>query len=235
MQTKGCIGIDGCKTGWVGVVRDSETSQASARIIDRIENLEINLYDCIAIDIPIGLPSQGSRECDLGARVILKPRGCCVFPAPIRPLLKAGNYAEACAIKMENDKKKISLQTWGILPKIAEVDEILQGNKELIDKFIEVHPEVSFCRLNDNRPLLNGKKSADGKKDRIKLVDGYFGPGTFKQLKNSLAACRGWADNDLLDACAALWTAERIIKSIALSTSAQLIYDDTGIPMRMMY
>lgn len=235
MQTNRCIGIDGCKSGWICVSRVNAAGQLRAQIIDQMENLEFNTYDFIAIDIPIGLPVSGSRACDVGARVILKPRGCCVFPAPIRPLLDAEDYAKACAIKFAIDGNKISRQAWGIMPKIAEVDELLQSREELRTKVIEVHPEVSFCCMNNQVPLLLGKKSCEGKLNRLTLIDLYFGAGTIKYLKNSLVGNRGWGDDDLLDACAALWTAERIQLGIAQSIPNHWSNDETGIPMRIVY
>jgi predicted RNase H-like nuclease len=72
MQTNRCIGIGGCKSGWIGVSRVNAAHQLHAQIIDRMDCLEFSQYDFIAVDIPIGLPASGSRDCDKGARVILR-------------------------------------------------------------------------------------------------------------------------------------------------------------------
>jgi predicted RNase H-like nuclease len=67
------------------------------------------------------------------------------------------------------------------------------------------------------------------------LIDRYFGTGTCEYLKDSLTGCRGLRDDDLLDACAVLWTAERIQHGIDQSIPAQWQKDETGIPMRIVY
>jgi predicted RNase H-like nuclease len=138
-------------------------------------------------------------------------------------------------MKMVIDGNKISRQAWGIMPKITEVDSLLHSREELRSKVIEIHPEVSFCFMNNQVPLLHGKKSAEGRLNRKTIIDCHFGPGTFEYLKDSLAGCRGWRDDDLLDACAALWTAERIQHGIDQSIPAQWPKDETGIPMRIVY
>lgn len=73
----------------------------TGHILPTIENI-MKLYsmpDTFMIDVPIGLPDRGARECDKAARRRLGPsRGSSVFPAPIRRILAATSYIEACAI-----------------------------------------------------------------------------------------------------------------------------------------
>jgi len=84
-------GIDGAKMGsWLALSQDTETDEIEAQTV-----WELVKYltgpgspEIVAIDIPIGLVSTGDRECDLATRELLRQRGCCVFPAPIRPVLK---------------------------------------------------------------------------------------------------------------------------------------------------
>src|SRR5690348_2560996 len=95
-------------------------------------------FDLVAVDVPIGLLSAyetGGRACDRAARKLLRNRGSSVFPAPVHPVLTAKSYDEACARSLASSacRKKISKQTFGILPKIREVDELLQKRPELRD------------------------------------------------------------------------------------------------------
>ena len=228
------IGIDGCKRGWVGVFRNENSSELQGLLIDKIGQLNCSNFGCIAIDIPIGLPESGSRTCDKEARSLLVQRGCCVFSAPIRPLLDALTYGEACNRRYSIEGKKISLQTWHIIPKIREVDEFLRDNQHNSQKIYEVHPEISFLKMNKGCLLATKSRSA-GKLERATLVDSYFGEGSFLRLKSSLLPRNGWGDDDLLDACAALWTAERIARGAMdmLPTSPQ--FDPHGLPMRILY
>jgi hypothetical protein len=86
----------------------------------------------IALDMPIGLPERGPRACDLEARRLLGPgRASSVFPAPIRPVLVATSYDDACQIRLQVEGKKLSRQAWVIVPKIREVDDMLRDNSEL--------------------------------------------------------------------------------------------------------
>lgn len=237
METiKTSIGLDGCKRGWIGVYRNIHTQQLETHIFERIELVNPSQFNCIAIDIPIGLPDLGSRDCDIEARRILRSRRSCVFPAPIRPVMVAKTYEAACEIRFRLDGKKISKQTFNIMPKILEVDNLLQNNRALRKCIFEVHPEVSFCIMNGGIPLQHKKKRSAGKHERIRLVDGCFGARSFTRLANSLDAHDGWADDDLLDACAALWTAEKIVKGASKSLPEESINpDSTGLPMRIVF
>jgi len=228
------MGVDGCEFGWICVYRSfSDTCRVS--VVERLEDLDLSRYEHIAIDIPIGLSTAGSRGCDLEARKVLASRGCCVFPAPVRDLLEAPTYRAACDRSEEIQGKRISQQAWNIIPKIREVDVLLQKRPALIRKLYEVHPEVSFCFMNSGTPLLNPKRKRSGKDDRIKLVELYLGDGAFDRLKESAPFRKGWGDDDLLDACAALWSAERIASGVAGAIPAIPTHDSLGMPMRIVY
>jgi len=230
-----CIGLDGCKTGWLGVSRSARSQELEAHLFTQLYP-DIISYDIIGIDIPIGLPCSGSRQCDIDARKKIQPRGSCVFPAPIRSLIGIQNYTDACQRIMQIDGKKISKQTFFIMPKIAEADRFLQASPEFRTRMYEVHPEVSFCCLNRDTPLKTRKKRSEGKSERTSLIDGVYGQGTCAQLKQSLASYDGWDVDDLLDACAAFWTAERIMDGISKSLPiGQDEIDSTGLSMRIIY
>jgi predicted RNase H-like nuclease len=59
------------------------------------------------------------------------------------------------------DGKRISKQQFGILSKVREVDETL--SRLTGRQVYEGHPEVSFAWMNDESPLLVGKKDPAGK------------------------------------------------------------------------
>ena len=162
----------------------------------------------LGLDMPIGLPDCGPRPCDLEARRRLGfPRGSSVFPAPIRSLLAARSYAEACALRLAVDNKKISRQTWAILPKIRDVDALLRNDPELQDRVREVHPEVCFSILA-GRPMEYRKKRKQGREERLRLLETVFGAGLHAAVADRRAL--GCPLDDLLDAFIACWTAERI-------------------------
>src|SRR5690349_2429275 len=122
-------GIDGCRCGWLCLTSDLTTGNVQAQVLPSISDLlSLNPQpSLVMIDIPIGLTDSGPRDCDLDARIWLKqPRCCSVFPAPIRPMLAASNYSEACEIGQNTCGKRLSRQAWGIVPKIREIDTFLR-------------------------------------------------------------------------------------------------------------
>lgn len=187
----------------------------------------------IAIDIPIGLPDHGPRECDREARHLLRPRrASSVFPAPIRPILSAVSCADACRLRRQIEGKGISLQTWGIIPKVREVDDAIRQDPALELRVREVHPEVCFCFLAGGKAPGRSKKTKSGQKERRKLLEPVFG----RWLRDALDALGNLscAQDDLLDAFVALWTAERIASGKAHTIPASPPQDLFGLCMKIV-
>jgi predicted RNase H-like nuclease len=105
----------------------------------------------IAIDIPIGLSDAGPRRCDALARRRLPGRSATVFNAPPRACLDhVDDYPGANARARQAGDQGLSRQSFGLLAKIREVDEFWP---EAPGPIYEVHPELSFARLNGGVPL----------------------------------------------------------------------------------
>jgi predicted RNase H-like nuclease len=226
-------GVDGCAAGWLAVRRE-----ADGRIVPLVAFTAADLFDrcadcaVAAIDIPIGIPDAGARACDVAARALLgKPRSNSVFPCPVRGALGAASYAEACAVTEAADGRKISQQAYAIIPKIRELDALLRERPELREWVVEVHPELSFHRWNGDRPMVHAKKTAEGKAERRALIDARY-PGAVEDVRRRFPV-GVVADDDIHDALAALWSAERIATGAALVTGG-VETDAFGIPMRML-
>lgn len=201
------LGVDGCRAGWVGAL--VEAGRVRWLSGDGIGGLLAVEAAAIGIDIPIGLPDDGPRECDLLARRLLSPRGATVFPAPVRTVLGAETYADACARSRSarRDGAAISLQTWHLLPKIAAVDAAM--TPELEDRVAEVHPEVSFTRLA-GAPL-PPKRRAEGRGPRLAALTSWL-----SDPAGAIAARPAGARlDDALDALAASWSAARFANGVA--------------------
>jgi predicted RNase H-like nuclease len=226
-------GADGCRAGWLCVSREVGGGNVAVRVFRSAQEL----FDqdprpvVLTIDIPIGLTESGSRDCDLRARALLgQPRGSSVFPAPVRCTVYARDYNEACLLGERADGRRLSRQAWGIAPKIREVDTIMRGNIGLQVWVREVHPEVSFCLWNRETPLRNGKKKLAGRLERRLLVEKEFGSVTML-----LHQVRGVAaEDDLLDACAALWSAQRILAGEATTLPRATLLDSEGLRMEII-
>lgn len=218
-------GVDGCRHGWLAVIHDGDA--LDARLLSSDEDLVALFASCAvaAIDIPIGLAERGSRACDVHARTRLEQKSS-VFPAPLRALIHLREYAEVNRTSRELQGRGVSRQAFGIYPKVAQVDRVLQRHHELRRRVYEIHPEVSFTMWNRGVPMPASKHTRAGIEARRELAQQHFGelPPT----------PRGAREDDLLDALAALWTAQRIAAGVAQELGDAHV-DVTGLPMRIVY
>jgi len=223
-------GVDGCPGGWVAFKVNLTSRITDVELVDlpRMLRSQPDGLTVIAIDIPIGL-LDGPRACDRAARMLLGPvRGCSVFPSPCRAALKAPGYRLACEINQQLSGRKLSRQAWCIGPKIKAVDDAITPASH--DWAFEVHPEVSFCAMNYCRPMPHGKKSREGKAERLELLHTVF-PGVSEHL---LRRPPHVGVDDLLDAAAAAWSALRIHEGIAQSVSPPEL-DERGLEVAIRY
>ena len=194
-------GVDGCRRGWVvasGPARrtggiDIRVIADIAPVIEDVEGGELAL---VGIDIPIGLPDGGNRRCDVEARRLVGARRSSVFPAPPRAALTATTYAEALELARGTTGIGLSQQTFRLIPKIREVDELL--SPDLSDRVIEVHPEGVFAALL-GRPLASPKRTAEGRRLRTQLL-----LGSIPTLDGAPETPTGASADDVLDALAVL-------------------------------
>lgn len=182
-----------------------------------------------AVDMPIGLAAEGPRPCDRQARQRLGPRRSSVFPAPLRATLACGSHGEACQVSEAASGRRLSRQTYNLLPRIRQLDELLQHQPDLRPRVWEVHPELAFCRWNGGVPMAASKKTEEGARQRGALVEAWL-PGAARAIRASLRRCLV-ADDDILDALACLWSAGRLWRGEALTLGGEA--DPTGLPMRI--
>lgn len=226
-------GADGCPPGWILVVRTAEGGVESHLCRSAGALFEVaRSFAALAIDIPIGIPEAGARPADREARALLGARRSSVFPAPVRAALEATDYRDASERSFRAHGKRLSRQAYNIIPKIREIDRALRADPSAAARVHEVHPEVSFMLLNGGVPMPCAKKTAEGRAARLALVErefaGAFAPVRERYLKKDAQ------DDDLLDAFAALWSAERIAAGLARSIPAgPPRLDPVGLPMRI--
>lgn len=221
-------GIDGCRGGWLAVIKDGDALEV--RMVSSEEELVTLFASCliVAIDIPIGLSERGPRSCDHHARRFLGRRASSVFPAPLRPLIAVRDYIEANRMSHQLQRRGVSKQGFAIVPKVEQIDRILQRHHELRGRVYEVHPEVSFAMWNGGEAIAASKRTPEGLAARRALASAHFGAEIVATVP------RGAHEDDLLDALAALWTAERIATGRARELGDAHI-DVTGLPMRIVY
>ena len=81
--------------------------------------------------------------------------------------------------------------------------------------------------------MLHPKRSDEGARGRAALIERVW-PGAIERCSRDLAKVGGWQDDDLIDAFAALWTAQRIVQGTAIQVPEIPEVDSAGLPMRMM-
>lgn len=240
------LGIDGCRGGWVGVFHDGTALQAVVResllaLLEAFQEVET-----VFIDMPIGLPGGRIKEraCDRAARRLLKGRASSVFSPPARAALQASSHAEASALNQRAIGKGLSIQAWNIVPKIRELDGLLEQHPAWRERVFESHPEICFRALNGDRTLRHRKAEAAGRQERLELLGrGLPEMGeTFARWMKETQRSRVKAD-DLLDATVLWFAASRPQADRCTlpedASSAELrhapLLDERGRPMRVVY
>ena len=160
-------GADGCRAGWL-CVEDCK-GRLTGHIFKSFSELLAALPSAsvITIDIPIGLPEQGKRDCDVAARFHLgRPRASSVFPTPVLGILHEEKYSVANLRHRDIDGRGLSRQAFAILPKIREVNVRLQPNPASSNASGKSIPKSALrsgtgaCPCNTEKPRGKAKPSA---------------------------------------------------------------------------
>jgi predicted RNase H-like nuclease len=211
-------GVDGCTGGWVVVTEDDAFVRPDFAAV----LAALPLDAVVAVDMPIGLLTEyapGGRDADRAARRALTARRSSVFSAPARPALDARTLAEARAHGCP-----MTIQSLNILAKVRDVDGVM--TPALQARVHEVHPELCFQTMNGDNPMATKKLRAGRVQRRQLLRQADIGvpdrvPGT--------------AEDDVLDAGAALWSARRIAKGTARRVPDPPPVDARGLRMEICW
>lgn len=228
-------GVDGCRSGWIYaeavIGADGRLGAVTVGVVPRFGELLDRGLDRIVVDIPIGLleaPQRGGRAADIAAcRLLGAARGSSVFPAPPRPALDLRTFDDPARSGFG-----LTLQAFGILPKILEVDSIVdpasQAPTGRTPQILESHPEVIFCDLNHGVPVAAPKRTAAGAGQRRRLLETVFAGG----LPSSVP--KGAARDDLLDALACLWVAGARAEELSALPTGAPPRDARGLAMQIV-
>ncbi len=229
-------GVDGCRKGWVVVVRDLDSNTVDVRVVGPLRPALLDeTLKIVAVDIPIGLLAEarpGGRKCEREARKVLGPgRSSSVFSAPARGTLGAEDYEDA---KQRNRRSSlhgiaISRQCWAICEKIAEVDRVM--TPALQRRVVEVHPEVSFKGMGGTQ--LASKKRVVGREQRKALLERAWSLDLSSVVARGVQ--QGAGADDVLDAMAAAWTAERVVRGVAERLPPSPEHDAKGLRMEIAW
>lgn len=165
--------VDGCKKGWL--VAMATQWPPALNLIDfsvcpTFNDVLNATQHCstVVVDMPIGLPAQGSRDCDIEARQFLAPKGSAVFDAPPRAALSAATPQQFQNMVRQINGVGAGLPVWGIVPKLREVDAAMVPPLQIRVK--EYHPEIIW-RQYAGGIVLSSKHSAAGLLQRLEIIE----------------------------------------------------------------
>lgn len=197
------LGLDVARGGWVGALLDPSghgtpmllTGASVSEVVEKAGDLAV-----VAVDIPIGLPDDARREADVQTRAFLPGKSSSVFTTPVREAVYAESYGQANAVNREKVGSGVSQQAFELRRRIKEVDAWVRQDLSFL--VAECHPEASFAMMA-GEPVASKKRSAEGSKERRDILarHGIYVPTN---------APTGVGTDDMLDACAAAWTAHRV-------------------------
>ena len=244
------VGVDGCKAGWIAVRRDPGAAPSAAVFASFAALLDALPADAtVAVDMPIGLPDlsqKGGRGPEALVRPLLGNRQSSVFAIPSRAALYAHTdgfttieawhvahrQASEVAKATSDPPRGVSIQAFGIFAKIREIDAVLIARPELRRRVFESHPEVAFCRLNDDQAMrlpkkIKGAVNPAGMAERKALLCRH---GYIRGFLDRTPP-RGAAADDFLDAAAMMLIAGRIASGEARPFPDPPLADRFGIPV----
>lgn len=230
------IGIDGCKGGWFYFCSDDGawTFGVETTIADILSDVPGDAH--VLVDIPIGLKERGKTEraCDLEAREMLRPkRHASVFPAPCRQAISLDDYESASHKNHKVTGRKLSRQTWGLVPRIREVDDLMRSYSQAKYVIREAHPELLFLGLAGG-PMAHSKQSRDGFAERMTILQ-LFEPEAKSLIATAFLTHGGFEANrdDIVDAFVLTICARHPGRLKTVPEDPPV--DPKGIPMQMVY
>lgn len=234
-RSRWVAGIDGCRGGWLAVLLDVTGQQTPIMrpLMSFWDVLSLpEQPEKIAVDMPIGFADQampGGRKCEQAARKQLGARKSSVFSAPCRSALIKTRYEDA-SISNANSAAgapKLTRQSFGLFAKYQEIDTRI--TPQLQTRIFETHPELAFAVLRNNQPCEHVKKTAQGRKERRTELRGIGFSDEFleQKLPTNIKATR----DDLLDACACAWVAQRALLGAAKKYPNNPETDRRGLEM----
>lgn len=130
----------------------------------------------------------------------------------------------------------LSLQTFNIMPKIRELDRLLQRHPSLRTRVRESHPELCLCGLNQGKPMRFNKRTAVGQRERRQLlrrwsteVEAMIGQVAARYPRRALAV------DDVVDAAVLAITARRIREfGQVRELPSRPVIDGAGLPMSIL-
>ncbi|WP_421693158.1 DUF429 domain-containing protein [Aestuariivirga sp.] len=227
------IGVDGCRGGWIAVRWGNSLSHHLCRRFEDVLALDAIV---IAVDMPIGFPESSGRTVEREVRARLGARKSSVFSVPARAAVMCEDYRAACSANLlaSDPPRKLSKQIFHLFPKMREIYALMTPGLQA--RVFEIHPELAFWAMNGETPLDHPKKTKGKSHDgglalRCSLLSRAGFP--LPELPPDTYRRKDVGADDLLDACAAAWSARRIAEGRAIRFPADPPRDARGLRMEI--
>ncbi|MCU1588487.1 MAG: hypothetical protein JWN31_1980 [Frankiales bacterium] len=223
-------GVEPCPGGWLvlgarlqGITAFPTAPEVFASFAELLDYRPA--FDVLAVHCHLSFPTKETargRTCDREARKLLGwPRAGTITSPPSRTLLIHGDLDQRA-------RKGLSPISAQMLRRYAEVGAEMQPYRQR--QVFEVHPELSFFQLNDDKPMRYAKETVRGVAERRALVIQRI-PGIDAVLEAELP---GVALRHLLDASADMVTARRIAARAVERIPEEPEWDDEGVRMEIL-
>ena len=230
MPYKLIAGVEPCPGGWLvvsgrlqGITAHPQEPEVFASFAEVLDYRPA--FDVIAIHCHLSFPegdTPGGRTCDRLARQLLGwPRSGAIGSPPSRHYLRTGDLDAAA-------RKGLNPINARMMRRYAEVSEEMQPYRQR--QVFEVHPELSFFQLNDDRPMKHSKYTDAGVAERRVLVETRI-PGVDAVLGAALPKVNL---RHLLDATADMVTARRIAARAVVRLPEDPEWDEQGVRMELL-
>lgn len=184
----------------------------------------------VGVDMPIGLAAAGLKTAEQAVRSLLGDRRSSLFPSPAHAVLECHDWADALATNRSVAGRGLSKQVFNLLPRIRELRSVVSPEDQ--PRFSEVHPEMSFAVMAHE--LTATKRTVLGQLQRLSVIEQRVGP-LLDWATTVGSAVEGFTDSqpsdlvgarldDVLDACAAAWSAGRLAGGVA-----DVVGEDDGL------
>lgn len=199
----------------------------------------------VAVDMPVGLPSEGYRAADRTAQDELKThergaqgRNQSVFDAPPPFTLDIENHKRANELSKSRAGRGLMSQAHALRHRIKEVRRLKPCDfyDSATPRAAEVHPEVCF-KWVVGAPMAFKKSCQAGVVERLKALEPAF-PNIMESAARTPIPSTPEPDvpcpglDDVLDAAVAAWTARRLARGTADPLPPEGgPPDDDGYPM----
>lgn len=192
------VGAHYCGDSWLTVAFDADGYDHAA-VVDGIGDCWLRYEDVartVLVDVPVGLPADGVRECDRLARSALGPQASAVVAPPVPDAVRKRRYGVANRVHERQTGEELSERAFARSDAVAVVRDLLAEFPGANGVIAESNPELCY-RAFAGEPLERDRDTAGGYAERMRTLASVDpdAPPAVQAAAESVAG----ADVDVLD------------------------------------